>query len=182
MDDRCPYCEGIGYFSAPVADGGPVKCVECMGSGEQLRDPDAGFDVSDGVCGYCGWPEDNCDCYESDEEYGSGDDDWNDDYDLDGCRVFDAHGYLSRRFSGNRAARALHLALDQQAEPKRATIRAIYRSLSPVGTELGGHPWQRRRLKLRRMQAERKHLRAWRCPECGKGVGPTLESCNCNPF
>lgn len=33
----CPHCEGIGYFSAPAIDGGPVRCTECMGSGASTR-------------------------------------------------------------------------------------------------------------------------------------------------
>lgn len=119
--------------------------TDCLGCGRTVAECECDDDLT---CDECGCV--NCRC--EGDRVGC----WNDDYDLDGCRVFDAHGYLTRRFSSTRAGRALHLALDQQAEPTRATIRAIGRTLSPVGTELGGHPWQRRANKRRKMQAARK--------------------------
>lgn len=129
------------------------------------NDPEATYTT----CLICGVPANDCDCFDC---YSCGvnpcecpdDDGWHDDYDIDGCRVFDAHGYLSRDRSHNRAGHALHLALDQQDEPTRATIRAIGRTLSPVGAPLGGYPRQRRLRKLRAMQVARK----LRCCGCGK--------------
>jgi hypothetical protein len=132
----------------------------------------------------------DCSCHDEDEDcHACGaspcecaeDDFWHDDYDLDGCRVFDAHGYLTGYPHGDRKGRALMLAIDRVREPTRTTIRAIARTLSPVGAPLGGHSWQRRLRRLRAMQAERKHARNWRCPQCGLGTG-LVGDCQCNPF
>lgn len=179
----CPHCEGIGWFSAPAIDGGPVRCTECMGSGASTRrEGDAGFDVSDGMCQFCGWPEDDCECYESDDEYGCGDDE--EDYFPDDYSDPEWCPWAPPGWYGAHTKRRWKRAWDADPLSRMSpgTMAAIAREQSKHGTPLGGYPKQRRANQRRKMQAERKHRRAWRCPECGKRGGPTLESCNCNPF